>query len=309
MESFVRELASQFCVKFSDVRIPTHAVLAKVFLLDHRYVLRGRPLAEQTIREFNEELLLIDRVRSLVPFEFPNPLVSITGERALQFDGWLWTIYPQLQGNILGTWQEGTALPLDGTKKVLDAMRLLHERTKGHFSAPKRLWLSQNVGAMIESDVSVLDANDRTFLREATDRIDLHAASLSSEQCCFVHGDFHHGNVLTDTSGTIVGLLDINWCRVGHPLEDLTYALTMFMSDYPGPQAFVFDDQRLQALVRIYDSSLTIDRFFWDMYALATAFDIFLFKSLKTEQAEWYAQHRLALLHAIFDRSVGYAKK
>lgn len=301
MASSPAEIASAFRITFQNAHAPSHAALSKVFILDDRYVLRGRPHEEQTLTDFEKEMAMIDLVRPLVPFRFPEPLATPTGERAIAADGWLWTIYPVLQGKILGTWQQGaSAMARTDMKKILAAMHLLHDRTKGLFPAPQELWLVQSVRAEMQKNPSVLAAEEKKLIDQSMQRITRRTASLKKEDFCFVHGDFHHANVLTDDRGEIYALLDLNWCRIGHPLEDLAYTFTMFLSDYRDP--FVLDDQRMRMLVRDYDPAYEADLFFLDLFAVATLYDVFLFTAQRSEHGDFYARYRRALLSEIQKR-------
>lgn len=301
MESNVKGLASAFGITFNSATSPSHAVLAKVFLLDDRYVLRGRPLEEQTAADFAEELALLEEVRPLVPFRFPDPLSTKKGKKWIVSDGLLWTVYPQLHGRILGTWQEGKKLSWEQTTKILQTMHFLHDETKGRFAAPKKLWLVEKVQTAFDQDRNVLTETEQQLIAQSIDRINKKVEGMPAVEFCFIHGDCHHGNVLADENGEICALLDLNWCRVGHPLEDLAYSFTMFMSDYD-TSPFVFDDDRLQKLITLYNPNLPIDTFFFDLFALATLFDVLLFKALKTQEADFYYEHRLALFRAILER-------
>lgn len=48
---------------------------------------------------------------------------------------------------------------------------------------------------------------------------------------CFVHGDFHPGNILF-VGEKINGLIDTDWCRASVHFEDIAYLIVMMLRDY-----------------------------------------------------------------------------
>ena len=117
-----------------------------------------------------------------------------------------------------------------------------------------------------------------------------------STKACFVHGDFHHGNILA-REGTIVGFIDLDWCRVGNAFEDLAFTMMMLMRDYE-TWSTEFRWQRYHAVLHAYgfsdDASILND--YTALYAL---FDCHVFKSAAFENAADFYEYQKAFLETL----------
>jgi aminoglycoside phosphotransferase (APT) family kinase protein len=122
------------------------------------------------------------------------------------------------------------------------------------------------------------------------------AWSYPASQACFVHGDFHHGNILAQ-EGEIVGFIDLDWCRVGNALEDLGFTMMMLLRDYEtwSPE---FRWQRYRELVDAYrfkDDPTILN----DYIALYALFDCSIFKSAHFEGATKFYEYQKSFLETL----------
>jgi aminoglycoside phosphotransferase (APT) family kinase protein len=133
------------------------------------------------------------------------------------------------------------------------------EQTKKHFKAIEHL----------------LTEKQRTRVNEAFERVRVFESSQSGSEKCFVHGDYHPGNILV-IDNAVVGLLDTDWARPGYRIEDLAMSLQMFLRDYK-KKDFTFDKARFDRCLAAYRLDSTEERtILKEYFILCTVFDFYL---------------------------------
>ncbi len=75
------------------------------------------------------------------------------------------------------------------------------------------------------TQATLLPGVDRGVLDAARVKLRSSADALDEQPTTLVHGDLHLENVLTDSPGSISGVLDFEWCRAGPPDLDLDILL------------------------------------------------------------------------------------
>lgn len=133
-------------------------------------------------------------------------------------------------------------------------------------------------------------------LQTAFARVESYCGSYPSEAGCFVHGDFHHGNILGQ-NGRIVGFIDLDWCRVGSFYEDLGFSMMMLLRDYES-WSHAFRWPLYQEMLDNYgfngDAVLLNDHLI--LYAL---FDCIVFKSAYFEGAKAFFEYQKRFLETV----------
>ena len=212
---------------------PPDAKLAQVYLVEDRYVLRSRPLEPDTPERFAAECVLCDDVAKLTGFCFPQYEPCKTGACYVMEKNCFWTLHRLIPGRPLGGWFELHRIDPSVNRQVLDTLRLLHTKTAGRFDDKfvDRTRLLQLVSPALLQASGFLKSTVLARLETAFDRVARFCGSYASQEGCFVHGDFHHGNILAH-AGRIVGFIDLDWCRVSSPYEDLAFTLMMMLRDY-----------------------------------------------------------------------------
>ena len=104
----------------------------------------------------------------------------------------------------------------------------LHEKNE----APSGIWMDKFVG--FHKQLSQYRVNDvvsyKDFLKMfATDKKTIMKINLLADDNCFIHGDFHFGNVMLDESDNLVLIDMMNVCK-GPVLYDI--ARTYFLLNY-----------------------------------------------------------------------------
>ena len=117
-----------------------------------------------------------------------------------------------------------------------------------------------------------------------------------------MHGDFHHGNILTDDE-KIVGFIDLDWCRVGSRYEDLGFTLMMLLRDYE-TWSQEFRRQRYNDILSFYDFDGDAS-VLGDYMALYALFDCHVFKSATFEKAADFYAYQKSFLETLCRTAVG----
>lgn len=279
---------------------PDHAAIARVWLLEDRFVLRARALAADTLREFHREQALLELARPVIPARLPAPIASADGARYVIHGDALWTLYHQLPGRIRCPWQTLHRAPESERRCLVTSLRALHDATRGKLNPVGSDWVLRGVRARLDPVAPLLSTTARVSVERALSGVAAARTRFGRSQCAFVHGDFHWGNLLVDDHGEVVALLDLDWCRVGHPLEDLAYTAMMLLRDYDSPTPR-FDE--LDRILDWYDPQ-GVDRSLFDEYLVLYAlFDVHLFWAAAdlTDRSR-YLQYQLWFLEALTQR-------
>ena len=210
MNPRVIEILKIFGREASRIQKPSDAMLAQVYLVDDRYILRSRPYEEDTAVRFAAEYELCKQVAALTGFRFPEYLRSTAGNHYVVDDNYFWTLHRIIPGRPLGSWFELHRIEPSVHREVLNTLHRLHTVTKGCFEEKmidrKRL-LDLVAPAMAEAD-AFLRGHALERLKSAFDSVSSYCGSYPPEASGFVHGDFHHGNILA-RDGRIVGFIDL----------------------------------------------------------------------------------------------------
>lgn len=279
-ESLLREVLRRFASVAPDASVaplvrPSHAAIAQVFFVGDGWVLRARAGGPGAEDELTKELAVLDRVQPLLPCRLPRLLPTTDGALFVRNAGDLWTLHEALPGEVRWTWQELERAPDEDRAGLVYKLRALHDQTRGRLGpgAPEaavekgRVHLAR-VGPLLSSGARARISAMLTRLTEAV-------REVAPENLSFVHGDFHYGNVLLDAAGEVASLIDLDWARVGHPLEDLGYTAMMLVRRTDGTR------HRLEDLPRIsdwYGVQAAWRDLFTEYVILYALFDVVLFE-------------------------------
>lgn len=281
-------------------RRPGVNAIARVWLLGDAYVLRARNATPGAAARFDRERALVDRVRPLLPWRFPDPLPADDGRRFVAADDALWTLHHAIPGRVLCPWQSLAAAGEPVRRRLVATLRTMHDATRGRLGPPEPRWLVDDVRRRLATIANRLSSRALTAVNAALDRTAARVADLAPADAAFVHGDFHWGNVLVDDDGHVTGIVDLDWCRVADPLEDLAYTAMMLTrrddGDAPDPVA-------LDEVLAGYGLPAGRRDAFDDAFLLYVAFDVDLFaRADGLDDRDRHLARQVALLEAVCRR-------
>ena len=305
----LRSIAQQFGITFREAHVPPHAILPTLFLLDDRYVLRWREVTE--LERFFRELMLLRAAQEQVPFPLPVPLSTKSGQECVREGDRFWICSPQILGRPLGTWQEIQRGGDQDMQFVLRSLRHLHDRTMGlHIHAYENpLHFSQDMRKKLAVVSHLLSPHARNRIDQALARVAAHEETLTPQDYCFVHGDFHHGNIIVNDRREIAGLIDFDFARIGCPLEDLGFTVMMCLRSCDS-NAFVLDLPYERQLLEWYGLHPDQHSLFAEYLLLGGCIDLWAFTiSTGMQQRDAYLRYQIALVQDCCARFVteGYA--
>jgi Ser/Thr protein kinase RdoA (MazF antagonist) len=298
MNTRIQKILKLYGLDENRIQKPSDAMLAQVYLVDDHYILRSRPYEEGTPTRFDAECELCAHVAELTGFRFPEYQRCLSGNHFIVDEGYFWTLHPIIPGRPLGRWFELHQIDPSVNRQVLNTLHRLHEITTGCFDEKiidRRRLLELIAPAMDEANEFLsVGALDR--LRLAFERVKKYCESYPPEMGCFVHGDFHHGNILAQKD-RITGFIDLDWCRAGSFYEDFAFSLMMMLRDYKewSPE---FQWSTYQSILGDYDfqgdSVLLNDHLI--LYAL---FDCAVFKSSSFDNATAFFNYQKQFLETV----------
>jgi len=294
----VKHTLESFDVTPRSIKKPPDAKLAEVYIVDDRYVLRSRPLQENTEAHYHVERALLELTARLTGYALPKYLPCRGGEHFFPDGQFFWTLHELIPGHTLGKWFELHTIPSHVDRQVMSTLRKLHEATKGRFdpSSISRMYFLDMIRPAMGEASAFLSRDSLQRIRASFRRVEAFSGLYTSGEACFVHGDFHHGNVLAH-DGDVVGFIDLDWCRVGNLFEDLGFTLMMLLRDYETWSA-AFRQQRYNDILSFYgfdgDASLLGD--YTALYAL---FDCAVFKSATFDKAVNFYEYQKSFLETL----------
>ena len=298
MNTHALNILKRFGLLASRIQKPSDAMLAQVYLVDDRYILRSRPFEKDTMERFAVECELCDHVAALTEFRFPQYLQSVSGHSYVIDNDLFWTLHEIIPGRPLGSWFELHRIDPSIHRTVLQTLHQLHRLTTGCLDEKfiDRRRLLGLIAPAMEEAPGFLSTRALDRLGLAYERVKNYCNTYPPEMGCFVHGDFHHGNILAD-NGRIIGFIDLDWCRVGSFYEDFAFSLMMMLRDY-NEWSHEYPQPVYRSILENYgfegDAELLIDHLI--LYAL---FDCTVFKYSTFENANAFFEYQKLFLESV----------
>lgn len=287
-----------FGLNASRLQKPSDAMLAQVYFVEDQYILRSRPYEADTPARFEAECNLCGQVAELTGFRFPEYLQCTSGDSFVVDEGYFWTLHQIIPGRPLGSWFELHRIDPSVHREVLNTLHRLHTLTTGTIDEKfiDRRRLIELITPSMDEARSFLSGQVLERLELAFESVKSYCDAYPPEISCFVHGDFHHGNILAQ-NGRIVGFIDLDWCRAGSFYEDFAFSLMMMLRDYKNwsPE---FRWSRYRSILDDYDfngdAELLNDHLI--LYAL---FDCTVFNSSNFENANAFFKYQKQFLESV----------
>ena len=248
----IKRVTTKFGITFRTCEQPDAATLARVYIINGDLILRGRKLSEESAVGFEHEQKVLNRVRIELPIDIPQ-LLNAAGRELFVIDGGhLWTLYRAIRGQVFGNWYDMHLATLESHRTVMTLLRTIHSQTRGKGSDIARPSTFFELYEPFRVDFeNRLPPSIRKRVRLAGERFADFCRDVSPSTTCFIHGDYHHGNIVADSQGRPVGLIDLDWVHFGHPVEDLGFTLMMLnrRTDMPPEK---IDSEMLGTLLQFY---------------------------------------------------------
>jgi aminoglycoside phosphotransferase (APT) family kinase protein len=298
IKDHVRCALESFGVTPRSIQKPPDAKLAEVYIVDDRYVLRSRPYLDDTRTRYAAERKLLEFVAGLTGYAFPDYQSSRDGDCFFVDGRSFWTLHRLIPGQTLGKWFELHTVPQHVDQQVMTALRELHEAAIGRFDESRisRTRFLDMISPSLKEASAFLSKDSLQRIHASFKRVKVFSRRYPSGAACFVHGDFHHGNILVH-EGKIVGFIDLDWCRVGNGFEDLGFTLMMLLRDYE-TWSSEFRWERYHDVLSFYrfegDAALLGD--YTALYAL---FDCYVFRAATFERSMKFYEYQKSFLETL----------
>lgn len=277
----IQEIAKKFGLEATEISPVSHAVLSNVYIINGTHILRSRTLEQDALKRFGHEQRLLRKIREAVSVQFPELLSTKDGKTHTIVGGLLWTAYPLIKGDVLCAWWNLEKLSEAETENIFVTLRELHDKTRGRLAYTNYSYeyhFLEDARTRLRDIGTDIPPTDQRRIDEATKRVSVYEQHLSEKDLCFVHGDYHPGNVVFNKK-RVVGLLDTDWSRKGSPLEDLAYAVMMFLRDYRDAH-FVFRKKNYRKFLGWYGDAEQDAAILREYILLYAFYDTHLFREL-----------------------------
>jgi aminoglycoside phosphotransferase (APT) family kinase protein len=300
----IEAIAQEFGITVTSAKKVALAVLSNVYIINGTHVLRSRTLEPCMKERFVHEYTLLNLARTKIPVQFPALCTTTSGADHVIDGAVLWTMYPLIPGDVLCSWWELFKLTPEQEQNIFVTLGTLHRNTAGALTSISREGqydLIADIRTRFADPDPKMSEMEHARISTALERATARNAALTEQELCFVHGDFHPGNIVF-SGNTVTGLLDTDWSRKGYGIEDLAYTLMTFMRDYRA-DAFTFDQQQFERYLAWYGLPQEAYADFVEYFILYTLFDLHLFDRTNTiPHPEKTREFQRAFLRAVCER-------
>jgi Ser/Thr protein kinase RdoA (MazF antagonist) len=294
--SKLKNIVASFGLQARTIEKPPYGALTEVYVVNGTHILRARETKQNTIRHLEEEQKMLKVVFDETGIELPILMETKFGENFVQDETLLWTMYPFIIGTVKRTWYHLDETDDNEVIEIFGKMSELHAKTRGKLDLSKT---PNHFSDSIEERFNVvsgdISSNEKERVERALKNVKKIESSLPIKEMVYVHGDYHPGNIIMNEKSKIVGLIDTDWSRFGHYLEDLSYTIMMFLRNYK--EDFVFEEKKLNKFLNAYDFNKNDRDKLNDYLILYTLYDVFVFQTMiNITNHEKYLKYQKSML-------------
>lgn len=229
--------------------------LSQVYFLGKEYILRWRPLYGRIYNDFLIEQNLLNKITGewlIDPIDIPHLIRTKLWEFCFSDGVNLWTLAKFIQGDILCGINDIYKLNQWDKKLYIEWLAQIQQKTKivnpikSHFCFAD--WAEERYKTVKEH----FTTSEQKKIEETL----LEVSNIHDETTCFVHGDYHPGNILVHEN-TIKGLIDLDWCHIWSMYEDLSFIILVFIRDITQSH-FTYSESAIQELIDLYPREINV---------------------------------------------------
>jgi aminoglycoside phosphotransferase (APT) family kinase protein len=294
--SLIDNVLRQYGLRYSDFHRSANAAISNVFIVDNRYVVRSRTLEPGIRKKFAVELERLETVRKHVSLHLPIPIAAGNGERFVIQENQLWTVYAYIPGQVICTWNEFEKATPRQTRALMRALGKWHSQTRGllDLTDESRYQFVNEMKLILKKLSGIISHKEADRGNTALQRIEKAAGQWEAADTVFVHGDFHHGNLILDDEDDPVGLLDFDWSWIGPAVADVSYTVMMLLRRYD-TERFQFPKQTVLQLLDWYGLPEKSFLSFTDYLILYNLHDIHIFRSTPMPKQQYYLAYQQSM--------------
>jgi hypothetical protein len=229
--------------------------LSQVYLIDKKYVLRGRPIHGNTYSDFLVEQCLLSKIDAwwyINPIRIPALIKTKMGDSCFIDGDYMWTLANYIPGELL-CWINKVYLLSDSDREMyVKWLYHIHNKTRNIQKEDSHFIFADWVLERYKYVFDYFTLSEQQIIENTISDI----WSLTENRTTFVHGDYHPGNILIDTETKMISwLIDFDWCHVGSIYEDLSFIILVFIRDI-SQEHFLYDAWVIEKLIKMYPEKI-----------------------------------------------------
>lgn len=231
--------------------------LSQVYFIGQKYVLRWRPINENTYSDFLIEQSLLSKITGewlVGPINIPH-LIRTKLWKFYFSDGInLWTLAKFIPGNILCGINDVYKLTTTEKRLYIEWLSQIQQKTKTIKPIKSHFCFTEWVRERYATVQTYFTLTEQKIIEKTL----LEVSNMKDDEMCFVHGDYHPGNILVHQN-TIKGLIDLDWCHIWSLYEDLSFIILVFIRDITQPH-FNYSEAAIHELIDLYPWKIDISK-------------------------------------------------
>lgn len=272
-----------FNVTPKSIKRQKNAALSNVFLINNEIILRSRVADCNTRTRFLIECNLLTCLANTTGFAVPIHITGRNGENFFVENNLFWTAYKLIPGDVFCTWYNINQLPPHHVSTCFKVLENIHRKTKGnvcHKLLHSYFDIAETCSRLALKYQLLFSRTMISTVLHSVDVIKHHQSSLLPTERCIIHGDFHPGNIVFN-GDLVSGLIDTDFVRPGHYLEDLAFSTMMFLRDFTKP--YIYVESEIGFYYDLYKAPRTDYDLFKHYLLLFCFFDIETFEGMANQ--------------------------
>lgn len=300
----IKQISKLFGVNFKVTKKAKQAALSQVYFLDTKYILRSLKHERNLQAKLEKDRKIFNKIEKLTELQLPELRMANSKKFFVLKYNYAWTLYPAIRGNVPYTWDNLHMMPENIVKRILKTEKEIHLKTRGIFSKKDsgRKQFINDFQKKFEKKKNLISTLGRTRTKQAIKNLFINIQRTDPTKLCFVHGDFHPGNLVFDSKYYPKGIFDLDWYRIGYGVEDFAYTAMMLLRNYSSNQ-YKHRAKKLKKLIDWYGVKREDRKIFNDYLIIYTTYDIFIFDDIKElKRKSFLSKYQKSMLDSLSKR-------